>query len=134
MKKLNDIEVIINGKRYNLRGYESEEYLQKVASYINSKHTEFKNQDAYRMLDAETRTVLLDINIADDYFKILSQVHEFEKEIEITNNEVFELKHELISLHSKLDTATEELEASKRELAEAQKTIIRLETELKKKR
>ena len=32
MNKFNDIEVIINNKRYTLSGYESEEYLQRVAS------------------------------------------------------------------------------------------------------
>ena len=32
-----DAEVIIGGKVLTLCGYESEEYLQKVASYINNK-------------------------------------------------------------------------------------------------
>ena len=36
MNKFNDIEVMMNKKRYTLSGYESEEYLQRVASYINS--------------------------------------------------------------------------------------------------
>ena len=30
-------EVVIDGKVYTLNGYEGEEYLQKVASYINGK-------------------------------------------------------------------------------------------------
>ena len=30
-------EVVIDGKVYTLSGYEGEEYLQKVASYINGK-------------------------------------------------------------------------------------------------
>lgn len=127
---MNDIEVIINNKRYTLRGYESEEYLQKVASYINNKHAEFKKQDFYRMLDVETRNVLLEINIADDYFKIKNQVKDIENENDSKSNEIFDLKHELISVHSKLETVTRDLEACKKELNEAQKTIIRLETEL----
>lgn len=134
MKKLNDIEVIINGKRYNLRGHESEDYLQKVATYINSKYAEFKKQDFYRLLDADTRNVLLDINIADDYFKVMNQVREFEVENDIKNNELFDLKHEVIDLHSKLDKVTKDLEDAKNGLSEAQKTIVRLETELKKKK
>ena len=32
-----EIEVLIGGKVYYISGYESEEYLQKVASYINNK-------------------------------------------------------------------------------------------------
>ena len=31
-----DTEVIIGGKVYTISGYESEEYMQKVASYINN--------------------------------------------------------------------------------------------------
>lgn len=130
MNKMNDIEVIINNKRYTLRGYESEEYLQKVASYINNKHAEFKKQEFYRMLDVETRNVLLEINIADDYFKIKNQVKDIENENDSKSSEIFDLKHELISVHSKLETVTRDFEACKTELNEAQKTIIRLETEL----
>ena len=37
-------EVIIGGKVYTLCGYESEEYLQKVASYINGKLNEIEQR------------------------------------------------------------------------------------------
>ena len=37
MSSKNRAEVLIDGKIYTLSGYESEEYLQKVATYINSK-------------------------------------------------------------------------------------------------
>lgn len=37
MSSKTDTEVIIGGKVFTLCGYESEEYLQKVASYINNK-------------------------------------------------------------------------------------------------
>ena len=130
MNKMNNIEVIINNKRYTLRGYESEEYLQKVASYINNKYTEFKKQDFFKSLDSEMKSVLLEINIADDYFKTRNQIKEIENDNESKSNEIFELKHELISAQTKLDAATKEIAALKQELNEAQKNIIRLETEL----
>lgn len=130
MNKMNDIEVIINNKRYNLRGYESEEYLHKIASYINNKHLEFKKQDFYRMLDSEMKNVLMQINVADDYFKIRQQVKEIEVETDNKSNEIFEIKHDLISTQTKLDASTKQIEALKHELNEAQKNIIRLETEL----
>ncbi len=130
MNKMNNIEVIINNKRYTLRGYESEEYLQKVASYINNKHTEFKKQDFYKMLDSEMKGILMEINIADDYFKTRNQIKEIENENDSKSNEIFELKHELISAQTKLDAAVKEIEALKKEINEAQKNIIRLETEL----
>ena len=41
MSSKTDTEVIIGGKVFTLSGYESEEYLQKVASYINNKITDY---------------------------------------------------------------------------------------------
>ena len=130
MNKMNDIEVIINNKRYTLRGYESEEYLQKIASYINNKHSDFKKQDIYKMLDSETKNVLLEINIADDYFKIKNQVKEIELENNNKSTEIYDLKHEIIAAHTQIESMNMELEHLKYELNEAQKKIIRLETEL----
>lgn len=130
MNKMNNIEVIINNKRYTLRGYESEEYLQKVATYINNKHSEFKKQDAYKLLDSEMKNILMEINIADDYFKVRGQIKEIELENEVKGNEIFELKHELVAAQTKLEAADQEINLLKQELNEAQKKIIRLETEL----
>ena len=130
MNKMNDIEVIINNKRYNLCGYESEEYLQRIASYINNKHSEFKKQDFYKLLDSEMKSILMDINIADDYFKIKNQMKELEQENENKGKEIYDLKHEVISAQTKLDVGLKEMEALTKELNEAQKKIIRLETEL----
>ncbi len=130
MNKYHDIEVIINNKRYTLSGYESEEYLQKIASYINSKHIEFRNRDAYKFLDAELKNILMQINIADDYFKTKDKVKELQIENETRSNEIFDLKHEVIATQAKLDSAQREFEDLKKEIYEAQKKIVRLETEL----
>ena len=40
-------EVVIDGKVYTLSGYEGEEYLQKVAAYINNKISEFDGIEDY---------------------------------------------------------------------------------------
>ncbi len=130
MNKYHDIEVIINNKRYVLSGYESEEYLQKIASYINSKHNEFKNRDAYKFIDADLRHILIQINIADDYYKTREKLSEAEKDIEAKSNEIFSYKHEMISLQTRIDSDQKEMEELKKELNEAQKKIVRLETEL----
>lgn len=130
MNKYHDIEVIINNKRYTLSGYESEEYLQKIASYINGKHTEFRNKDAYKFLDTDLKNILMQINVADDYFKAKFKINELETDNEAKSNEIFDLKHEMIMTQTKLDAALKEAEEAKKELYEAQKKIIRLETEL----
>lgn len=130
MNKYHDIEVIINNKRYKLSGYESEEYLQKIASYINGKHTEFRNKDAYKFLDGELKNILMQINIADDYFKITEKLKEIQSENDNKSKEIFDLKHELISAQTKLSSAEKEMDELKKELYEVQKKIVRLETEL----
>ncbi len=130
MNQYHDIEVIINNKRYTLSGYEGEEYLQKIASYINNKHLEFRNKDAYKFLDTELKNILMQINIADDYFKTLDKVKQIQAENEAKGNEIFDLKHEIISAQTKLASTERDLEELKKELYEAQKKIVRLETEL----
>lgn len=130
MKKQNDTEVIICGRRYTISGFESEEYLQKVAAYINNKNEEFKRKNFYKLLDTETRNILMQLNLADDYFKVKEQADQMKKENDTRNKDIFELKHEAITAQSKLESLTAELEALKKEHFGAQKTIVRLETEL----
>ena len=93
MSSKTDAEVIIGGKIYTLCGYESEEYLQKVASYINSKLDEYGKIDAFRMQNADTRSVLMQLNIADDYFKAKKQISLLEEELHTKENEMYDLKH-----------------------------------------
>ena len=45
-------EVIIGGKVYTLSGYEGEEYLQRVATYINNKINEFESMEAFRRYES----------------------------------------------------------------------------------
>ena len=59
MSSKNTAEVILGGKVIKLGGYESEEYLQKVASYINNKITEFNKDEGYRRMSAEMRTDMM---------------------------------------------------------------------------
>ena len=69
MSSKNKTEVLIAGKIFTLSGYESEEYLQKVATYINNKIAEFKKLDGYNHQTKENKSILLELNIADDYFR-----------------------------------------------------------------
>ena len=97
MSAKTDTEVIIAGKVFTLSGYESEEYLQKVASYINNKISEYNKIDSFRRQPMDTQNVLLQLNIADDYFKARTQVEKLEQEIEQKDKEIYDLKHDLIS-------------------------------------
>ena len=103
MSAKTDTEVIIGGKVFTLSGYESEEYLQKVASYINNKMAEYNRVDSFRRQPLETQNVLLQLNIADDYFKAKKQIDLLEEEIAGKEKELYHLKHELIAAQIKLE-------------------------------
>ena len=109
MSSKNTTEVIIGGKVFTLGGYESEEYLQKIASYINNKLAEFGKDENFRKQSAEIRANLMYLNVADDYFK--------EKE---KNND----------LQKQADDLKEQLESCKKELEEAKKEIEQLNRDI----
>lgn len=130
MNTKNDIEVTINNKKYVLCGYESNEYLQKVALYLNQKIDEFKEQEGYNRLDTDMKNVLMQINVADDYFKAQREVAELQEDSERKDNEIFDLKHEMISYQTQVEALQKDLEKVENDYLEAEKKIIRLETEL----
>lgn len=133
MSAKTDTEVLLGGKVFTLSGYESEEYLQKVATYINNKIAEYGKVDSFRRQPAETQGVLLQLNIADDYFKAKKQISVLEEELQTKEKELYDLKHELISAQIKLENSEEQLKSLQQEANENAKKIVRLETELKKK-
>lgn len=133
MASRTDTEVIIGGKVFTLSGYESEEYLQKVASYINNKVNEYSKIDSFRRQPQDTQGVLLQLNIADDYFKAKKQISALEEEMQAKDKELYDLKHELISTQMKLEGLQDQLKDLQKEQNESAKEIVRLETELKKK-
>ena len=61
MDQKREIDVLINQKKYPICAYESEEYIQKLASYLNNKYQEFKAKDSYCHLPSEFRNILLEI-------------------------------------------------------------------------
>lgn len=131
MSSKTDTEVIIGGKIFTLSGYESEEYLQKVASYINNKLDEYSKIDSFRRQPLDTQAVLLQLNIADDYFKSKKQISLLEEELQSKEKELYDLKHELIAAQIKLESTEKRVKEMQLELSESTKKIIRLETELK---
>ena len=111
-------DVLIGGKIYTLSGYESEEYLQKVASYINSKISEIEELEQFRRLQADMKSTLLELNIADDYFKAKEQAEKLEQAVREKEREIYEL-HDLISAKIRIESSEKnanELEQENKEL------------------
>ena len=115
----NTAQVVIGGKIITLGGYESEEYFQKVASYINNKMSELSEMPGYSRQPMETKHTLLSLNVTDDYFKAKKQAEIFEQDLQQKDQEMYDLKHELISLRMQIE------EAQKREQqAVEQKNVL----------
>ena len=130
MASQNKVDVVIGGKEFRVCGYESEEYLQKVANYINGKIAEYTKEDSFRRMSPEMRANILYLNIADDYFKAKKLGDSLSEEIESKDKEIYDLKHELIDTQIKADTSAKEVDELKKEINKYQKSIVKLETEL----
>ena len=103
MSAKNTTQVLIGGKIVTLSGYESEDYLQKVAAYINHKLSELNEVKGFVRLPADTRHTMLSLNVADDYFKAKMQAEVYEEDLQAKDKELYDLKHELVSLQMQLD-------------------------------
>jgi len=88
MNTKNDVEVVINGKQYTMSGYESSEYLQKIATHINEKFALFKEQEGYSRLDTDMKYIMLAINLSDDYHKAQSSANDLRTENEEMGKEI----------------------------------------------
>ena len=129
MAQKNDIKVVINNKVYTLSGQESEDYLQNVATYINGKIAECQSSEAYRRFNAEYQNVLLALNIADDYFKAKDQVNQMLTEDDDKDKQIYDLRHEVIEVQIKYESAQKMIEEYKEKISELQRQIINLEAE-----
>ena len=119
MSAKKNTEVLIGGKKYTISGYEEEEYLQRVASYINTKLKEYNEIDSFRKLPADMKAALVEINIADDYFKAKEQIEKLESDAETKDQDIFKFKHDLINLqveNEELKKKIEMVEEEKKEL------------------
>ena len=99
-------KVTIGGKTYTLSGNESEAYLQEVAAYLNEKIAQLRSDEDYRTVPMDMRNVLLQLNLADDYFKAKSEIRRLQKAVEEREQDLSDLKHELVATQMKLEAAS----------------------------
>ena len=126
MSSKNNTEVILGGKVFTLSGYESEEYLQKVAAYINNKLAEFNKDESYRRQSAEVRANLMYLNIADDYFKAAEQARESQKQRDDMEKESYSLKHDLVTMQMKLENLERKLQEAEQKQKQAEEELLKI--------
>lgn len=108
MSLKNDTTVLIGGNVYTLAGDESEEYIQRVALYINNKLDEIRRSDNAKKLNTKLLAVLLDINIADDFFKAKGKIEDLEKSVKSKDKTITTLEQDVVSLQVKLEELDQE--------------------------
>lgn len=126
----NTAQVIIGGKIITLGGYESEEYFQQVANYMNRKLSELGELPGYSRQPMETKHTLLSLNITDDYFKAKKQAETFEQDLQQKDQEMYDLKHELISLRMQIEEAQNAVKEAQEQKRLLEGKIDELEKEL----
>ena len=124
------IKVLIAGKVMTMSGYESEEYMQKVAAYINSKLEEYEKTDAFRHASADIRHRMLELNFADSYFKEKEHAEDLESRLKDKINELDEMKHNYVNSQVMVDDQKKDVESLETKLRESEKTVTRLQTTL----
>ncbi len=129
MPTKNEAEVLIGGKVITLSGYESREYIQKVAAYLDNKLDEHKKMESYNRLPLEFQNIMIQLNIADEYFKAKKIADTLEGDLESKDKEIYDLKHELIALQNKFDKQADELARLKKDVQEYKDTIVKLEAQ-----
>ncbi len=97
---------------------------------INNKVNEYGKADTFRRLPLDTQNVLLQLNIADDYFKAKQQITLLEEELKNKEKEMYDLKHELIASQIKLENTEKNVKNLQLDANENAKKMVRLETEL----
>ena len=127
MPAKNEAEVAIGGKVITLSGYESREYIQKVAAYLDNKLDEHKKMESYNRLPLEFQNIMIQLNIADEFFKAKNMADTLKGDLESKDKEIYDLKHELITLQAKTDKQAEEIAQLKKDAQDYESMIIGLE-------
>ena len=104
----NITEVVIAGKIISISGEEDAAYMTEVAAFINDKLLELQKTENYGRLSAEHKQILLGMNLADEYFREKKKNQILESELELKDQELYSLKHELINLQLDLEKLQKE--------------------------
>ena len=127
-KNKRKMEVIIDGKVYTLAGEESEEYMQRVASYVNNKIHEMKQTQNYKKLNKDLQGILLALNISDDLYKTKEILKLAQEEYDKKDKTIYDMTQQLSNEKLQAETAKRLAEEYRHKINELQKRIIELET------
>jgi len=114
----NKVDVVICGEVITLKSNEEEAHLQRIARYIDQKMAEMVAANVNASINEKIRTLLISVNVADDYFKAADSLARASAEQEKYINEVGRMEQENRLLKEKLYDLQAELTRTKAEYEE----------------
>lgn len=136
MPDKNKVRVTIHGRMLTVMGAESEEYMKRVAEYIDDKLRELRKSSPQMISDTDLSYILTSVNVADDYFKEIEKNIMLEEEVQRlrmetkmcgSTKEMEELQAEFKQLKLELETMNrqkEQLHKQKNEWKEEKKNLL----------
>ncbi|MBV7272799.1 cell division protein ZapA [Clostridium thailandense] len=134
---MNIVTVKINGIEYNLKGDEQEEYLHKVASYVDKKVKNIMDNNA--KLSTSSAAILSAVNVVDDmlkrqkeYEELVNKVNQMEKAQKSYMEQIDSLKKQLkhmeeyndeLQLKLKSNSNNQHLEQKKQDIEKLTKEL-----------
>lgn len=116
------VSVRINGYEYKISSTEPEEYIQKVAFYVDKKMSALSERD--QRLSTAMAAVLTAVNVADDYFKA-------QEDADNLRGQLLKYVEEANQSRMELDKLKLDVERDREEIQNYRIEIAKLETELK---
>ncbi|MDR0273549.1 MAG: cell division protein ZapA [Clostridiales bacterium] len=114
----NKVDVVIGGEIITLKSSEQPDYLQRLARYADHKIEEIKAKSVMAAIDDNVRTLLIALNIADDYHKALDKFQRLDSLHKRLVHEVSKLQEENSALNEKVRKLEAELAKTSAELDE----------------
>ena len=114
----NKVDVVIGGEIITLKSGEAPDYLQRLARYADQKIEEIKSKSVMAAIDDNVLSLLIALNIADDFHKALDKFQRLDSLHKRLVHEVSKLTEENTQLAAKVKELETELNKTKKELDE----------------
>lgn len=96
------IQVVILGKVHTIMADEDKEYLQRLATYIDTKLREITAHPDFRKMSLENKQLFINLNLAEDYCKAKEWIDKLEDDKENSKKEIYDLKEKIVQLEVEL--------------------------------
>lgn len=127
MDKKNSFSITLAGKSYTLCGEESCDYLKMVGSYIEEKYKGYYDNLAFRSQPVDMQHILMQLNIADDYFKCREQLAIQSRKYEEQMLEIERLQSSLVNMQVRYENLESGMKLIEKKYQEAKEKLTRLE-------